>query len=83
MVGPKCWLFVHLKVQGFRSIQKSALKIKVINLGTQGSQGPCDASQRVYVVHHAKTTEFATNFRPALIGQINMYPVLVLLHVLC
>ena len=35
-----------MEVEGFRSIQKSALTIKVINLGMQGGQGP-HASQTV------------------------------------
>ena len=37
---------VWMEVEGFRSIQKSALTIKVINLGMQGGQGP-HASQTV------------------------------------
>lgn len=41
--------------------QKSALKIKVINLGTQNRQGPCDASQAVYAVHHRESTKFITD----------------------
>jgi len=51
---------VYVKVKGFRSIQKSALEIKVINLGTQGKQGLCDVSQIVYAVHNGKTTKLAT-----------------------
>lgn len=31
---------IWMEVEGFSSIQKSALKVKVINLGMQGRQGP-------------------------------------------
>lgn len=68
---------MYLKVKGFRSLQKSALEIKVINLGTQGKQGLCGVSQIVYAVHNGKTT------KSALERRINMYHMLVLFHVLC